>query len=54
MLTTKQVAQKLGVTTRRVTALIKAGKLKAQKIGRDWIIKESDLANVKIETKYRK
>jgi excisionase family DNA binding protein len=42
-LTTKQVAEKLGITPRRVQALIEAGKLPAQKIGRDYLIKEKDL-----------
>jgi excisionase family DNA binding protein len=42
-LTTKQVAEKLGVTPRRVQALVTAGKLPAIKIGRDYLIKEKDL-----------
>jgi excisionase family DNA binding protein len=42
-LTTKQVAEKLGITPRRVQALIEVGKLPAQKFGRDYFIKEKDL-----------
>lgn len=42
-LTTKQVADKLGITARRVQALITDGKLPAIKIGRDYLIKEKDL-----------
>ena len=42
-LTTKQAAVKLGITPRRVQALIEAGKLPAQKFGRDYMIKEKDL-----------
>lgn len=42
-LTTKQVAEKLGVTTRRVQALVTDGRLPAQKIGRDYLILEKDL-----------
>jgi excisionase family DNA binding protein len=42
-LTTKQVAQKLGITPRRVQALIEVGRLPAQKFGRDYFIKEKDL-----------
>jgi excisionase family DNA binding protein len=42
-LTTKQVAEKLGITPRRVQALIEAGKLPAEKIGRDYLIREKDL-----------
>ena len=45
-LTTKQVAEELFVSQRRVQALIKAGKLVAQKRGRDWYIKEDDLLEV--------
>ena len=43
MINTKQAAQSLGITPRRVIALISAGRLPAIKIGRDWIISESDL-----------
>jgi excisionase family DNA binding protein len=43
MLTTKQVAEKLGITPRRVQALIEAGRLPATKFGRDYMIKEKDL-----------
>jgi excisionase family DNA binding protein len=42
-LTTKQVAEKLGITPRRVQALIEAGRLPAQKFGRDYLIREKDL-----------
>lgn len=42
-LTTKEVAQQLFVSQRRVQALIKADRLPAQKRGRDWYIKETDL-----------
>jgi excisionase family DNA binding protein len=43
MLTTKQVAERLGVTQGRVRALIKVGRLPSQQFGRDHLIKESDL-----------
>jgi excisionase family DNA binding protein len=43
LLTTKQAAQKLGITPRRVVALVTAGKLPASKFGRDYMIKEADL-----------
>lgn len=43
MLTTPQVAERLGVTTRRVLALIESGRLPSQQYGRDHLIKESDL-----------
>ena len=43
LLTTKQAAEKLGITPRRVQALVTAGRLPATKFGRDYMIKESDL-----------
>jgi excisionase family DNA binding protein len=45
-LTTKEVAEKLGVTVGRVRQMIADGQLPSQKIGRDNFIKESDLALV--------
>jgi excisionase family DNA binding protein len=43
LLTTPQVAERLGVTARRVLALIEAGRLPSQQYGRDHLVKESDL-----------
>jgi excisionase family DNA binding protein len=43
LLTTPQVAERLGVTVRRVQALIKEGRLPSQQFGRDHLIKERDL-----------
>jgi excisionase family DNA binding protein len=43
VLTTKEAAAKLGITPRRVLALIQAEKLPAEKKGRDYLIKEKDL-----------
>lgn len=42
-LTTKQAAERLGITSRRVQALVTAGRLPATKFGRDYMIKEDDL-----------
>jgi len=42
-LTTKEAGKRLGVTDKRVIALIWAGRLPAEKMGRDWMIKESSL-----------
>jgi excisionase family DNA binding protein len=42
-LTTKEVAEKLGVKIRMVQLLIQSGRLPATKFGRDYMIKESDL-----------
>jgi len=43
LLTTREVAEKLKVSLRRVRALIEAGKLPSQQFGRDHLINESDL-----------
>jgi len=46
LITVKQASKNLKVSDRRVRALIQAGRLPAQKIGRDWIINEKDLKKV--------
>jgi excisionase family DNA binding protein len=43
LLTTKEAAKQLGVSRRRVLALIQTERLPAQKFGRDYMIKEKDL-----------
>lgn len=43
MLTTQQVAEKLGVTAGRVRQMIIDGQLPATKMGRDNFIREADL-----------
>ena len=43
LLTTQQVAERLGVTAGRVRQMIVDGQLPAVKMGRDNFIKESDL-----------
>ncbi len=47
LFSTNEVAERLGVTAIRVRAMIRDGKLQSQKIGRDHLIKESDLESVK-------
>lgn len=47
LLTTRQVAERLGVTAGRVRQMIIDGQLPAIKMGRDNFIKESDLRFVK-------
>jgi excisionase family DNA binding protein len=42
-LTTKETAERLGVTVRRVNDLITSGRLPASRFGRAYMIKESDL-----------
>lgn len=46
LLTTKDAADKLGVTVQRIHALIKDERLPAQRLGRDYVINEDDLALV--------
>ncbi|HEU0144657.1 MAG TPA: helix-turn-helix domain-containing protein [Nitrososphaera sp.] len=46
LLTTKEVAERLGVSVRRVHALIQAERLPAGKFGRDYMIREEDLKSV--------
>lgn len=46
LITTAQAAAYLGVTVRRVQALIKARRLPAEKVGRDWLIDEMRLNEV--------
>jgi excisionase family DNA binding protein len=45
-LTTQQAADKLGVSLRRVNAMIQAGRLPAEKFGQVYMIRESDLSLV--------
>lgn len=47
MLNTKETAEKLNVSLRRVQQMITAGTLPAQKVGRDYVILEKDLEKVK-------
>jgi len=47
MLTTKQAAERLGVSPQRVRKLIQAGRIEATKFGRDWMITEEALAKHK-------
>lgn len=47
LLTVDQAATELGVSARRVRALITDERLPAEKVGRDWLIKPGDLAKVK-------
>ncbi len=48
LLNTSEAAARLGISARRVLALIEAGKLVAQKVGRDYAIQESALEGVKV------
>src|SRR5215510_10264338 len=43
LLNTNQAAERLGISARRVRALIAAGTLKAHHIGQEWAIEESEV-----------
>jgi excisionase family DNA binding protein len=47
MLSVVQAAAELGITRRRVNALIVAGRLPAEKVGSYYVIRRADLAKVK-------
>lgn len=47
LLTTREVAERLNISMRRVRALIENGQLPSKQYGRDHLIKESDLELVK-------
>ncbi len=51
LLSIKEVAEKLGVSARRVNQLIDEKKLPAQKIGSQYVINEKDLSKVTIHGK---
>lgn len=46
LLTTKDAAQRLGISAIRVRVLIRESRLPATKVGRDWLIQEDDLVMV--------
>lgn len=52
-LTTKEAAEKLGVTPRRVRALIGAGRLPSRQVGRDHLIRVEDLNLVRYRVRGR-
>jgi excisionase family DNA binding protein len=43
---TSEAARMLGVSVRRVQAMIRAAQIPAEKIGRDWLMKEADIARI--------
>ena len=47
IISTAEAAKRLGVTANRVRALIDAKRLKAMKVGREWLIDPKDLIAVK-------
>jgi excisionase family DNA binding protein len=47
LISTQEAADRLGISPRRVQALIQAGRLAAFKVGRSYIIREADLEAVR-------
>jgi len=43
---TDEAAKRLKVSVRRLTAMIRSGIVKAQKIGRTWVLEESEVTRV--------
>ena len=54
MISTRDAARLLGVSDRRVRAMIRSGKLPATKVGWGWIIDEKDLAACKIDRRIKR
>lgn len=48
LITTAEAAKNLNISRPRIYQLINEGKLVAEKYGRDFLIRESDLRNVKV------
>jgi excisionase family DNA binding protein len=46
MITTAEAASRLGLTVRAVQKMIEAGRLSAQKVGRDYLIAPDALENI--------
>jgi excisionase family DNA binding protein len=46
LITTSEAAERLGVHITRVQQFIRSKRLPAEKVGRDWLIEEKDLALV--------
>jgi excisionase family DNA binding protein len=47
IISTTEAARRLGVTANRVRAMIRAKRLKAMKVGHEWLIDPRDLEAVK-------
>ncbi|OAI54028.1 hypothetical protein AYO44_03865 [Planctomycetaceae bacterium SCGC AG-212-F19] len=46
-LSTQQAAEALGVNDSRIRQLVRAGLLKAEKVGRDWLIPPAEVQRLK-------
>ncbi|CAN5485084.1 hypothetical protein BH10ACI1_BH10ACI1_22030 [soil metagenome] len=47
LISTREASEKLGLSIRRVQALITSGRLPAQKIGNSFVVRENDLELVR-------
>lgn len=47
LLSTKEAAERLGVTTARIRQLVQSGRLKGQKVGRDLVFTAEEIENFK-------
>ena len=47
LISTREAAEKLGISPIRVRQLIQEGKIEAARVGRDYVIDEKDLAGVR-------
>lgn len=53
LLTSAQVAERLGIKRRQAQYLIQRGHLPAQRLGRDWLVRAEDLALVAVRRRGR-
>lgn len=49
MVTTKKAGARLGISPRSVTLLCRRGTIQAQKLGRDWLIPETEVERYLVE-----
>lgn len=47
MLTVAKAAEELGLTARRIRQMCESGELKAEKLGRDWLIERESVERAK-------
>lgn len=48
IINTEVAAARLGISTRRIRAMIATGVLPATKLGRDWVVDESEVELLKV------
>jgi len=54
LLTTKQAAQRLGLSSDHVRRLLEQGKIQGKKVGRDWVVLSLDYKRKRKPKGYRK